>query len=133
MAYNKTTWQNGDTITAEKLNNMENGIANLPIMIVTVHEEDIGGDYVDKTDYSSNEIIAAIDAGKLVFVNYYNIWLMANKESSNSNSILLTSGIVEKPAQGTSHVGDFAIRTARISGNNIVGYQSVWLEPIAID
>lgn len=26
MAYNKTTWQNGDTITAEKLNNIESGI-----------------------------------------------------------------------------------------------------------
>ena len=26
MAYNKTTWQNGDVITAEKLNNIENGI-----------------------------------------------------------------------------------------------------------
>ena len=29
MSYTKTTWQNGDIITAEKLNNMENGIANV--------------------------------------------------------------------------------------------------------
>lgn len=27
MSYVKNTWQNGDTVTAEKLNNMENGIA----------------------------------------------------------------------------------------------------------
>ena len=27
MAYNKTTWKNGDTITAEKLNNLEEGVA----------------------------------------------------------------------------------------------------------
>lgn len=27
MAYSKTTWVNGDTITAEKLNNIEDGIA----------------------------------------------------------------------------------------------------------
>lgn len=27
MAYTKTTWADGDVITAEKLNNMENGIA----------------------------------------------------------------------------------------------------------
>lgn len=27
MAYEKTTWENGDIITAEKLNNIENGIA----------------------------------------------------------------------------------------------------------
>lgn len=26
MSYEKTTWQNGDTITAEKLNNIEEGI-----------------------------------------------------------------------------------------------------------
>ena len=28
MAYEKQTWQNGDTITAEKLNHMEDGIEN---------------------------------------------------------------------------------------------------------
>lgn len=130
MAYNKTTWQNGDTITAEKLNNMENGIANLPIMIVTVHEEDIGGDYSDMTDYSSSEIIAAIDAGKLVFVNYYNTWLMASKELDGSNSVLLTSGIVQNPVQGESHVGDIAIEKARISGHDVIGSHLVWLKPI---
>lgn len=27
MSYNKTTWTAGDTITAEKLNNIENGVA----------------------------------------------------------------------------------------------------------
>ena len=29
MAYNKNTWQNGDIITAEKLNNIEDGIENV--------------------------------------------------------------------------------------------------------
>ena len=29
MAYNKNTWQNGDVITAEKLNNIEDGIENV--------------------------------------------------------------------------------------------------------
>lgn len=27
MAYEKNTWQTGDTVTAEKLNNIENGVA----------------------------------------------------------------------------------------------------------
>ena len=27
MAYEKTTWATGDVVTAEKLNNIENGIA----------------------------------------------------------------------------------------------------------
>ena len=29
MSYTKTTWQTGDTVTAEKLNNIEGGIENL--------------------------------------------------------------------------------------------------------
>ena len=29
MSYTPTTWADGDLITAEKLNNIENGIANL--------------------------------------------------------------------------------------------------------
>ena len=28
MSYNKTTWSNGDVITAQKMNNIENGIGN---------------------------------------------------------------------------------------------------------
>ena len=28
MTYNKTNWQNGDIITADKLNNLENGVSN---------------------------------------------------------------------------------------------------------
>ena len=31
MSYNKTTWQTGDIVTAEKLNNIENGIENAGI------------------------------------------------------------------------------------------------------
>jgi hypothetical protein len=29
MAYEKTTWKKGDVITADKLNNIENGIADV--------------------------------------------------------------------------------------------------------
>lgn len=43
MAYNKTTWQNGDTITAEKLNNMENGIDSQPFIMLVGH-------YIDDPD-----------------------------------------------------------------------------------
>lgn len=40
MAYNKTTWQTGDTITAEKLNNMENGIEyGCPLIIHATPKE----------------------------------------------------------------------------------------------
>ena len=40
MAYNKTTWQTGDTITAEKLNNIENGIEyGCPLIIHATPKE----------------------------------------------------------------------------------------------
>ena len=33
MAYTKNTWQTGDVVTAEKLNNMENGIAGASLVV----------------------------------------------------------------------------------------------------
>lgn len=46
MSYTPTEWQTGDTITAEKLNNMENGIAeaNYPLVItLTPTAADLSG------------------------------------------------------------------------------------------
>ena len=34
MSYVKTNWQTGDTVTAEKLNNLENGVANAYALIL---------------------------------------------------------------------------------------------------
>ena len=44
MGYNKTTWQTGDTVTAEKLNNMENGIENATnkVVVLLVDEYNFG-------------------------------------------------------------------------------------------
>lgn len=67
MSYTPTQWQTGDTITAEKLNNMEGGIenANEPF-IVTCTPTAL--DYSGTTDKTVAEIYAAYQAGKkLVF------------------------------------------------------------------
>ena len=37
MAYEKTTWAAGDVVTAAKLNNLENGVANAGATIVSVN------------------------------------------------------------------------------------------------
>jgi len=34
MAYTKTTWTDGDIVTSEKLNHMEDGIANSGVMVI---------------------------------------------------------------------------------------------------
>lgn len=49
MSYTKTNWATGDTITAEKLNNIENGVANTGGVLV-VHTTFNGNSMVlDKT------------------------------------------------------------------------------------
>ena len=59
MAYEKNTWQTGDVVTAAKLNNMENGIADANTMIINVSEQGV----MDKTWL---EIHTALSLGKRV-------------------------------------------------------------------
>ena len=47
MSYEKQTWQNGDTITAEKLNHMEDGINNSSQLMVVGSKDD--GTQLNKT------------------------------------------------------------------------------------
>lgn len=49
MSYMKTTWQDGDVISAERLNNMENGIANAAIMFIVNITENNDEIVLDKT------------------------------------------------------------------------------------
>lgn len=69
MSYTPTTWQTGDTITAEKLNNMESGIenANNPFVVtLTPTAEDFSGT-MDKTNV---EIDAAYNAEKSIIFRF---------------------------------------------------------------
>lgn len=61
MAYEPTNWQNGDIITAEKLNKMENGIGNLIIEWID-DENDLLVSYQDITD--------ALSIGKMVYLKH---------------------------------------------------------------
>lgn len=64
MAYTPTNWQTGDTITAEKLNNIENGINNVSNIscayIISPEDPSIGDLMLTKT---YNEIKNATLAG----------------------------------------------------------------------
>ncbi len=63
MSYEKTTWVNGDVITAEKLNHIEEGIKNAGDLI-EVHI--IGENYALDMTYA--EILNAIQAGKMLYI-----------------------------------------------------------------
>ena len=70
MSYTPTQWQTGDTITAEKLNNMESGIenANEPFIVtLTPTAQDYSG-VMDKT---VAEIDAAYRMGQKIVFRVY--------------------------------------------------------------
>lgn len=67
MGYIPTEWQNGDIITAVKLNKAESGIAANSTLTVMVTKEDDA--YVADTEFE--DVCAAIEAGqdvKLIYV-----------------------------------------------------------------
>ena len=67
MSYTPTNWQTGDTVTAEKLNNMESGIAAAnDVFVITCTPT--AQDYSGSMDKTVAEIDAAYQAGqKIVF------------------------------------------------------------------
>lgn len=65
MSYTPTQWQTGDTITAEKLNNMESGIenANEPFIVTLTPT---AADFSGAMDKTVSEIYEAWTAGKKI-------------------------------------------------------------------
>ena len=68
MAYEKQIWQCGDTITADKLNHMEDGIANSGGGIVYITPTVIDGDSMVCFDLgiSYNELLQIIGSGGIL-------------------------------------------------------------------
>ena len=73
MAYIPTEWETGDVITAEKLNNMEQGIANLQPVQVTGGEwtfDSVYSEFHCETGLSVDDAVEYIKAGRSVVINY---------------------------------------------------------------
>jgi len=100
MSYTKTTWQDGDVISADRLNNMENGIANAAPMVIVNGTMNSNGIVLDKTwqeiyDIVNNKIPVYIcynynhsddDYGvimeKVTVVSYSNSGYIVNADNS---------------------------------------------------
>ena len=69
MAYSKTNWQNGDIITAAKLNKMEQGVADIAHVLYPINVEvtiqEMSGTVIYTADKTYAEALAAIEDGKL--------------------------------------------------------------------
>lgn len=102
MAYTPTTWANGDTITAEKLNKLEQGVANS------------GGTatiWLSATGYNSGTHIF----GYLVYAYLDNgAWKLCNDENGYSEILGWTTPndrVLVKPLPSDDNVGLFLIDT----------------------
>ena len=67
MAYTPNTWAAGDTITAQKLNNMEQGIADAGGALVGFTNHNMGGTYSD-IEFGAAEVKEALLAGIPVYI-----------------------------------------------------------------
>lgn len=95
MAYIPTNWVTGDTITAEKLNNMEQGIeASVPYW-VTFSDDSQSGDVV--CDKTYDEVVSAWNAGKFIIGRYGDTIMELQSFSADSFSF----GHVRNDVQST--------------------------------
>lgn len=102
MAYTPTEWQTGDIVTAEKLNKLENGVADSSGGILAVNlilEEDSSVPSLDKT-YA--EIASAIENNKQVVV-------------FNKLSPILT-GITAHPVYSVGGDDEYTVRVLAMIG-----------------
>lgn len=87
MAYTPTTWATGDVITADKLNNMENGILNagsggggggVVTYTFTIKEGEVvqGRQMYDvvETDATPQSVLESIESGKFCLIKYREQW-----------------------------------------------------------
>lgn len=84
MSYNKTTWKTGDIVTAEKMNNIENGIFNINNgnfdNFITFSEYDTESGVI-VLDKSYNQIAQMINNGIYPIIKTLN--LLNNSEEEN--------------------------------------------------
>ena len=65
MSYTPNTWANGDTITAQKLNNIEQGVANnVPDAIIDIYHSNNSGD-----SYEFTIVSGSYNSLKTLFLN----------------------------------------------------------------
>ena len=68
MAYTPTEWKSGDVITAEKLNNMEEGISDSNVLIVNTHWDNTTSK--EMIDLPFEKMVEATNSGKIIVLNY---------------------------------------------------------------
>lgn len=99
MSYTPTNWVTGDTITATKLNNMEQGIANAGGGV-----SGLITDTNDALDKTYNEINDMISAGVLPYIKYNSGYVLRLIYMSDSDDYVVQFGAydIENQAYSTN-------------------------------
>lgn len=123
MAYEKHTWETGETITAEKLNNLEEGIEEAKNKSFLVTFNHIGGSLSSiEADKTYEEIVEAFNKGMDVsgYSKLHGMYLMVSHKPNASSSTITFSGL------SVTSIGSDGNRatlvTYTITDSNVVRY-----------
>ena len=117
MAYEKHTWETGETITAEKLNNLEDGVSgnNSDLFIVTVIQD---GNNIGLADKTIAEISEAWESGKII------VFKLANEYSSYGTTFGTYAYILANDITTTgghiSNIGGSAVISTSVNNTNYI-------------
>ena len=85
MGYTKNSWQSGDIITKTKLDNMEDGIAGAYPLVISVTRGEAGDGKTTWTmDKTYAEVAAAVAAGRLAYVYFFDQLQLVYDISNNT-------------------------------------------------
>lgn len=122
MSYTPTEWKTGDVITADKLNNIEQGIVDAGVLVVTFSMPD---PYTTTADKTYEEIVSAIESGKAVI----GIWgsnFLSNVTSTYSGSMSGVQFLEIRASENTSNVVSVIFEGKVINEDNpITSFQYV--------
>lgn len=118
MAYQKQTWQTGETITAQKLNHMEDGIGNNSEgnnwLIINTVNENLEGNEITRLNKTAEQIIAAYPC-----VLIYNTW---THDNIIKQSIDFIKEYTYDPDDEDQHIYDFIAQKSHWACNLLSEY-----------
>lgn len=104
MSYTPTEWKTGDVITAEKLNNMEDGIENAPGVAVFEFEVITDNDNQLVTDVTVQDVIDAYSAGKACIARIGTRGATQPAETASKSDLVFTCGAAYGIAQADKSI-----------------------------
>ena len=115
MAYEKHTWETGETITAEKLNNLEDGVSGNRVFSVNINENSEG--YI--LDKTFGEIRNAYELGLVIKLVY-----SATDFYGNSLDVYYVSSINYHNQDGTNPESNGEIFYISFGGQEIKSFSA---------